>query len=157
MRPDEAAARTCCAALRDELRRRLPNEAIFFGPECAEQDDPDVARLHARGAHFFWVAVPVGGAPFWDAHVGIVVDPATLAGTLGIHRSRRCETLARRFAELAPAFASHRLALHVSEAADEEQWNAAAVDLSSPAGIADACRQIAILLAAARSGRDAGT
>lgn len=150
---DEAAARTCCAALRDELRRRLPRtETIFFGPELADRDEPDVARLHARGAHFFWVAVPVGGASFWDAHVGIVVDPATLAGTVGIHRSRRCKRIARRFAGLAPVFESHRLAQHTSEAADEEQWNGTPRDLSSPAGVADACFEIVILLAAVRGG-----
>lgn len=156
-RDNDATARACCAALRDELLRRLPRaETIFFGPGLAERDDPDVARLHARGAHFFWVAVPVGGAPFWDAHVGIVVDPATLAGTLGIHRSRRSETIARRFADLAPAFESAGLARCTAEAADEEQWNGAPLELSSPARVAEACRQFVMLLAVARGGCDIG-
>ena len=151
---DAAAARACCAALRDELRQRLPrSETIFFGPAFAESDEPDVARLRVRGAHFFWVAVPVGGASFWDAHVGIVVEPVTLAGTVGIHRSRRCATIARRFADLAPAFESHRLTRHTSEVADEEQWIGQPIDLSSPARIADACRELVILLAVARGGR----
>ena len=148
------AAYSCCVAVRDELRRQLPRtETIFFGPELAEREEPNVARLRARGAHFFWVAVPVGGAPFWDAHVGIVVDPATLAGTVGIHRSRDSEEVARRFAALAPVFESRRLSPHTSEAADEDQWNGAPLDLSSPAGIALACHELVALLEAVRGGR----
>jgi hypothetical protein len=150
----DQAARACCAALRDELRRRLPRaETIFFGPDLAEDEEPNVARLRARGAHFFWVAMPMGGAPFWDAHVGVVVDPATLAGTVGIHRSRNAETVARRFADLAPVFQSHRLSHHTSEAADEEQWNGAPLDVSSPAGVDEACRALVRLLEAAHGGR----
>lgn len=155
MRSDvEKAARACCEKVRQELRQLLPRtEAIFFGPELANGEEPEVARLRKRGAHFFWVALPVGGAPFWDAHVGIVVDPASLAGTAGIHRSRGSEEVARRFADLAPAFESHRLAHQTSEAADEEQWIGAPRDLSSPGGVADACRELVTLLEAARGGR----
>ena len=61
----EQAARARCEAVRDELPRWLaPAETIFFGPALAEGNDPPVPRLRARGAHFFWVAVPLGGAPF---------------------------------------------------------------------------------------------
>ena len=148
--PDQAA-RACCEAVREELRRRLPSaETIFFGPDLAEADDPPVPRLRARGAHFFWVAVPVAGAPFWDAHVGVVLDPTTLAGTVGIHRSRGSEEALRLFADLGPVFRAHRLAHYVSEAADEEQWIGTPRNLSTPSGVAEACREFAAILAAAR-------
>ena len=148
--PDQAA-RACCEAVRDELPRWLPRaETIFFGPQLAEGNDPAAARLRARGAHFFWVAVPLGGAPFWDAHVGLVVDPATLAGTVGIHRSRGSEATLRLFADLEPVLQAHRLAHYVSEAADEEQWIGTPRDLSTPAGVAQACRELSAILQAAR-------
>ncbi|HEX7786394.1 MAG TPA: hypothetical protein VF653_09260 [Methylomirabilota bacterium] len=138
--------------MRDELPRWLPSaETIFFGPELAESSDPAAARLRARGAHFFWVAVPLGDAPFWDAHVGLVVDPATLAGTLGIHRSRGSQEAIRLFAALGPVFQAYRLAHYVSEAADEEQWIGTPRDLSTPAGVAQACRELSAILNAARS------
>ena len=147
----EQAARARCEAVRDELPRWLaPAETIFFGPALAEGNDPPVPRLRARGAHFFWVAVPLGGAPFWDAHVGVVVDPATLAGTIGIHRSRGSKAALRLFAHLDPVFQAHRLAHYLSEAADEEQWVAAPHDLSTPAGLAEACREFAAILSDAR-------
>jgi hypothetical protein len=145
------AARACCEVVRDDLRRRLPSaETIVFGPDLAESDDAPVLRLRARGAHFFWVAVPLGGAPFWDAHVGVVVDPATLAGTAGIHRSRGSQETLRLFATLGPLFQERRLTHYLSEAADEEQWVSAPHDLSTPAGVAEVCRELAALLDAAR-------
>ena len=148
--PDQAA-RACCEAVRDELPRWLPRaETIFFGPELEETDDPAAVRLRARGAHFFWVAVPIGGAPFWDAHVGVVVDPTTLTGTVGIHRSRGSEEALRLFAGLGPVFQAHRLAHYASEAADEEQWIGTPRDLSTPACVAQACREFAAILSAAR-------
>jgi hypothetical protein len=148
---DARAARTCCESVRDELRRRLPSaETIFFGPDLADADHPPIPRLRARGAHFFWVAVPLGGASFWDAHVGVVIDPATLAGTAGIHRSRGSEETRRLFDALGPVFQAHRLSHYVSEAADEEQWIGAPHDLSTPAGLAAAGRELAALLDAAR-------
>jgi hypothetical protein len=148
--PDQAA-RVRCEAVRDELPRWLPPaEAIFFGPELAEGNDPPIPRLRARGAHFFWVAVSLGGVPFWDAHVGAVVDPATLGETIGIHRSRGSEAALRLFAHLGPVFRTHRLAHYISEAADEEQWIATPQDLSTPAGLAEACREFAAILTDAR-------
>jgi hypothetical protein len=145
------AAQACCEAVRDELRRRLPSaETIFFGPDLAESGHPPVPRLRARGAHFFWVAVPLGGASFWDAHVGVVVDPATLAATAGIHRSRGSEETLRLFADLQPVFRARRLTHYMSEAADEEQWNSARYDLSTPSGVAEACAELAAILDAAR-------
>jgi hypothetical protein len=148
--PDQAA-RARCEAVRDELPRWLPPaETLFFGPELEEGNDSPVPRFRARGAHFFWVAVSLGGAPFWDAHVGIVVDPATLGGTVGIHRSRGSEAALRLFAHLGPVFQTHRLAHYLSEAADEEQWVGPPHDLSTPAGVAEACRQFAAILNAAR-------
>jgi hypothetical protein len=149
-RPDRAV-RACCEALRDELPRWLPAvETVFFGPGLAERDDAPVARLRARGAHFFWVAVPLGGASFWDAHVGVVVDPTTLAGTVGIHRSRGSEATLRLFAHLGPVFQAHRLAHYISEAADEEQWIGPPRDLSTPSGVTRACREFAEIVSAAR-------
>ena len=140
-----------CEAVRDELPRWLPSaETIFFGPGLAESSDPPVVRLRARGAHFFWVAVPLGGASFWDAHVGLVVDPATLAGTVGIHRSRGSQEAIRLFEPLGPVFQAHRLAHCISEAADEEQWIGTPLDLSAPSGVAQACREFAAILSAAR-------
>jgi hypothetical protein len=147
----DQAARARCEAVRHELPRWLPPaETIFFGPELAEGNDPPVPRLRARGAHFFWVAVSLGGAPFWDAHVGIVVDPATLAGTVGIHRSRGSEAALRLFAHLGPVFQTHRLGHYISEAADEEQWVGTPHDLSTPAAVAQACREFAAILTDAR-------
>lgn len=144
-------ARACCEAVREELQRTLPRaEAIFFGPDLAESDDPPIPRLRARGAHFFWVAVPLGGASFWDAHVGIVVDPTTLAGTAGIHRSRASEEMLRLFVRLEPVFQAHRLAHYLSEAADEEQWIGTSRDLSVASGVAEACREFTAILTAAR-------
>jgi len=144
-------ARACCEALRDELQRTQPQpETIFFGPDLAEADDPPIPRLRARGAHFFWVAVPLGEASFWDAHVGIIVDPTTLAGTAGIHRSRGSEETLRLFARLGPVFQAHRLAHYLSEAADEEQWIGPPRDLSTPSGVAEACRELTTILNAAR-------
>jgi hypothetical protein len=96
------------------------------------------------------VAVPLGGAPFWDAHVGLVVDPTTLAGTVGIHRRRGSEAALRLFAPLGPVFQAHRLAHYISEAADEEQWIGLPRDLSTPEGLAQACREFAAILDAAR-------
>jgi hypothetical protein len=148
--PDQSA-RARCEAVRDELPRWLPPaETIFFGPGLAEGNDPPVPRLRARGAHFFWVAVALGGAPFWDAHVGVVVDLATLAGTVGIHRSRGSEAALRLFAQLGPVFQAHRLAHYISEAADEEQWVGAPHDLSTPVGVTLACRELAAILSDAR-------
>ena len=150
----DQAARARCEAVRGELPRWLaPAETIFFGPELGEGNDPPVPRLRARGAHFFWVAVSMGGAPFWDAHVGIVVDPATLAGTIGIHRSRGSEAALRLFAHLDPVFQAHALAHYLSEAADEEQWVGTPHDLSTPAGVTQACREFAAILSDARGRR----
>ncbi|HEY7253525.1 MAG TPA: hypothetical protein VIG37_23710 [Methylomirabilota bacterium] len=147
----DQSAHARCEAVRDELPRWLaPAETIFFGPELAEDNEPPVLRLRARGAHFFWVAVPLGGAPFWDAHVGVVVDLANLAGTVGIHRSRGSEPALRLFAQLGPVFQAHRLAHYISEAADEEQWVGAPHDLSTPAGLAEACREFVAILTDAR-------
>ena len=146
-----ADPRSRCEAVRDELPRWLPStETIFFGPELAEGNDPPVARLRARGAHFFWVAVSLGGAQFWDAHVGLVVDQTTLAGTVGIHRGRGSEAALRLFAHLDPVFQAHRLAHYISEAADEEQWIGTPRDLSTSSGVAQACREFAAILSAAR-------
>lgn len=147
----DQAARARCEAVRDELPRWLaPAETIFFGPELAESNESPVPRLRARGAHFFWVAVSLGGAPFWDAHVGIVVAPGTLAGTIGIHRSRGSEAALRVFAHLDPVFQAHALAHYLSEAADEEQWVGPPHDLSTPAGVSRACRELATILTDAR-------
>lgn len=151
-RPNHAADQ-CCGALRDELIGRLPRDAaIFYGPDLAKRSDPEVARLRARGAHFYWVALPVGGVSFWDAHVGIVVDPATLAGTVGIHRSRGSGEAARMFADLAPVFETHQLAHVTAAAADEEQWNGRPLDVSAPRGVKEACQRLVILLEAVRAG-----
>ncbi|HEX7217285.1 MAG TPA: hypothetical protein VF578_23955 [Methylomirabilota bacterium] len=144
-------ARACCEVVRDDLRRRLPSaETIVFGPDLADSNDAPVPRLRARGAHFFWVAVPLGGVSFWDAHAGVVVDPVTLAGTAGIHRSRGSEETFRLFATLGPLFQERRLTHYISEAADEEQWIGAPHDLSTASGVAEACRELAAILTDAR-------
>lgn len=150
MRSDLDGAGRVCEAVRLELRRLSPAETIFFGPELAGSDEPAAARLRARGAHFFWVAVPLGGAPFWDAHIGLVVDPTTLEGAVGIHRRRGAEETGRLFARLDAALEARGLAHYVSEAADEEQWNRAARGLSAPSGVAEACRELVALVEAAR-------
>lgn len=76
MGPDDRA-HGCCEAIPDELSRRLPYETIFFGPALENQTEPAIVALRARDAHFFWVALPIKGVVFWDAHVGIVIDPAS--------------------------------------------------------------------------------
>lgn len=146
------AARHCCTGLREELGRRLPpGETIFFGPDLAGGAAPEIVRLRERGAHFYWVALPIGRVSFWDAHVGVVVDPETLIATVGIHHSRDSVEAARMFAGLAPVFASRRLVHCTSEAADEEQWNGSPLDVSSPEGVRAASGELVALLEAART------
>lgn len=145
-------ALACCESIHEELRRRLPDEArVFLGPALADGDDPAIARLRALGAHFFWVAMPLGfGVSFWDAHAGIVVDAPALTGTAGVHFRRGPADAARLMARCAPALDVRGLQRVISEATDEMQWNAEPRDVSTAAAVSAACAELAALVQAAR-------
>lgn len=148
----DARALACCGVIHEELRRRLPvEERIFVGPLLMDCHDPAVARLRERGAHFFWVALPLGfGVAFWDAHAGVVVDAPTLTGTVGVHFRRGPADAERLMSRCAPALDAHRLRHVISEATDEAQWNAAPRDVSAQAGVDAACAELEALVRLAR-------
>lgn len=153
--PDDGA-RACCEAIRDELSRHLPHETIFFGPALENQNQAAIAALRARGAHFFWVALPIEGVAFWDAHVGIVIDPASLMGTIGVHRRRGSTRAAHLFTTLMPLFRERGLGHRDAEAADEEQWVCKPRALARVAAITAAGQDLAELFIAVRQRLAAG-
>lgn len=137
----------CCSAIRRELGRLVPvPEKIVYGPDLAASPEAAAQRLRARGAHFYWVALPLGRLPFFDAHVGVVLDPAALTGTAGVHW-RRGSAAANLLSGWRGELRKQRLSGSVSEAADEEQWNGALHDFANSDEIAKACRESATLLA----------
>ncbi|MGH7068668.1 MAG: hypothetical protein ACREFO_01460 [Acetobacteraceae bacterium] len=149
-------AHACCEAIRDQLSRRLPHETIFFGPAIENQNEPAIVALRARGAHSFWVALPIEGVVFWDAHVGIVIDPVSLTGTIGVHRRRGSTRAARLFTTLMPLFRARGLGHTDAEAADEEQWICKPRDLAGAAAIIAAGQDLAELFIAVRQRLAAG-
>ncbi|HVA36550.1 MAG TPA: hypothetical protein VNJ51_02935 [Candidatus Dormibacteraeota bacterium] len=131
-----------CAAIRDELAARTGRGGeIVFGPALETSDIPQARHLRARGAHFLWVALPLRGVPFWEAHVGVVVDPVTLRARSGIHRAASSEIGRRLFAALEPE--REALALETSDAAlaEEVQYLGWERDLPHDAAIAALCEQ----------------
>ncbi|MGH7044472.1 MAG: hypothetical protein ACREFY_20400 [Acetobacteraceae bacterium] len=149
---DVKRALACCESIHEDLQRRLPDEAqVFLGPALAGSDDPAIARLHALGAHFFWVAVPLGfGVSFWDAHAGIVVDAPAMTGTAGVHFRRGSADAARLMARCASALDARGLRRVISEMTDETQWNADARDISTTTAVDEACAELVTLLQVAR-------
>lgn len=144
--PDWIAS-DCCNAIRQGLTRLLSApEKIVYGPDLAASPEAAARRLRARGAHFYWVALPLGRLPFFDAHVGVVLDPAALTGTAGVHWRRGSEA-ANLLSGWRGELRKQRLFESISEAADEEQWNGAPHNFANADEIAEACRECVALLA----------
>jgi len=119
---------TICEGIRSAWHRAAPAAVLICGLDLAESRDPVVMRLRRQGAHFGWVASPVLGVKFWDAHLGVVVDPETGLGRAGFHISR---TLRVSHGHLEEALLTIREAVldhSYSTYTGEEQWNSEEID-----------------------------
>ena len=135
-----------CSAIRAALTSACAGHSVIYGPDMARETTPAVERLHARGAHFFWVAMPVGTVEYLELHVGIVLDVEAGTARAGLHRGAASEIGTRLFAALEGERSAHGLELVHSDAAEEIQFVHAPHDLRAAASTAMLCREAHALL-----------
>lgn len=148
--PEDATA--WCAAIRAALLLERAGNGVVYGPEVETTAIPIVERLRARGAHFYWVALPIQSISFWELHVGIVVDRAAGTARSGLHRSNSSAFGARLFAVLEGGRAARGLERFDSEAAEEMQFLYPLHALNDTSAIAKLCSEAHDLLTWASAG-----
>ena len=95
---------------------------IYYGPDLEDTSEPEVLQLRRQGAHFYWVAVPLGSFSFWDLHVGAVVNPENLRVRLGIHCLASARAAYDAFESLKTFCRAQGLEAYYSPAAAESQY-----------------------------------
>ncbi|TAM59781.1 hypothetical protein EPN52_06985 [bacterium] len=112
-----------CASIRRAANPLFAEKVeIYYGPELEKGSGPEVLQLRRQGAHFYWVAVPLGSFPFWELHVGAVVNPESLRVRLGIHCLASARTAYDAFESLKTFCRAQGLEAYYSPAAGESQY-----------------------------------
>ena len=146
-----SGSRSLCSAIRVGLAQRLKPQDIVYGPDEEVGPAPEAARLRDRGVGFEWVGVRLPPFPFWQVHVGVVVNEFAGSARVGLHASLENVSAQRLLHQWETGLTRWGLERSLSELAEEEQWNGPFRDCGREEDVEELCREAVELAEWARA------